>query len=128
MKNGMKIWTLATVLAASPVVFASGGHDGHGHMHGDEAAGNGQMMGSDAQAMGMRMVTGEGRINKVMKDKHMMNISHEPMPELNWPKMRMNFKTEQGIDLSGFKPGQEVTFTLQVDQDNNYLIKKIETK
>lgn len=72
-----------------------------------------------------REVMGQGRINKVMAERGMVNIKHQPMPEMNWPKMSMNFKAQEQIDLSNLKPGQEVDFTLLVDDDNNYVIKGI---
>ncbi len=100
-----------------------------GHGHGNAAKGDkGHMMNQQEMGQHMREVTGVGRVNKVMSDKHMINISHEPISELNWPKMRMNFQTSDQVKLNDLKPGQEVTFTLQVDKDNNYLIKSIETK
>lgn len=110
-----------------------------GHAHGNPMGNAGHRMGADDHMMNnsehksnmqknLRHVMGEGRVNKVMADRKMVNISHEPMPELKWPKMRMNFKTAEGVALDGLKPGQEVIFTLEVDNANNYLIKDIKTK
>ena len=89
----------------------------------------GQMM-NNQQGMDqhMREVMGTGRINKVMADRHMVNIVHEPIAELEWPKMRMNFKTTDEVNLDDLKPGQEVTFKLQVKKDNSYVIKQIDVK
>lgn len=113
---------------------------GNGHHHGEEISeGHHHGMSKEAKGMkkegmpmgdhaDMREVMGNGRLNKIMADKHMVNINHEPMPEMNWPKMRMNFKTDKSVDLSSLKPGQEVDFTLLVDDDNNYLIKEITVK
>lgn len=114
--------TLATAFMVP--VFAD---EGHRHDSGTLESG-GHMMDSSEMSEHMKTVMGVGRINKVMGDKHMMNISHEPIAELNWPKMRMNFKVDPAVDLSQMKPGQEVTFTLEVDQASNYLIKKIDVK
>ena len=76
----------------------------------------------------MREVVGQGRINKIMADKRMININHGAIPEMNWPKMRMNFKTQEQVNLSELELGQEVNFTLLVDGDNNYVIKEITVK
>lgn len=124
---------LLCLALSSGVSFADG--SGHTHMMGEQAPQQGHMMGDQDHMMTneqmsdmhqqMRDVMGTGTVNKIMGDKHMVNISHEPISDLNWPKMRMNFKTEQGVDLSNLKPGQVVNFTLQVDKDNNYLIKDI---
>ena len=108
------------VLFAPGIVIAGAGHgnEGGGHM---EEQQSGQMM----KGHTMKEVMGTGRINKVMADGHMVNISHEPIGELNWPKMRMNFKTSDKVKLEELKPGQEVQFKLQVDKKNNYLINEI---
>ncbi|KZZ57197.1 hypothetical protein A3760_16900 [Oleiphilus sp. HI0122] len=76
----------------------------------------------------MREVMGMGRLNKIMAERGMVNINHEPMPEMNWPKMRMNFQVQEGIELSELNLGDEVEFTLMVDDNNNYIIKDIKTK
>ena len=70
-------------------------------------------------------VWGVGVVNKVMADHNMLNISHEPIQELNWPKMRMNFTTQEWINLSDLKLGQQVVFKLIVNEDNSYIIKDI---
>lgn len=98
-----------------------GGHDMVGEgMHGEGMHGEGMT--------NMREVMGTGRLNKIMADRGMVNINHEPMPDMNWPKMRMNFQVQDGVDLSKLKLGDEVEFTLMVDDDNNYVIKNIKTK
>lgn len=111
-----------------PLAAVADGSAGHMHGHGNTMNDEGYMMSQEQMGEHMREVEGDGRINKIMNDRHMLNISHEPMPELNWPKMRMNFKADQSVKLDGLNPGDQVTFTLQVDSDNNYLIKKIEKK
>jgi len=118
--------TAATLLLSamlSPTVAL--GDSGHGHSNMSE---QGQMMNQKDMGQHMKEVMGTGRINKVMKDKHMVNIVHEPIAELEWPKMRMNFKVSDQVKLDELKPGQEVEFKLQVNKDNSYLIKSIETK
>jgi Cu/Ag efflux protein CusF len=110
-------------------------HSQHGHQNGEHMEKGEHMMdqkdmGHHAGEMGahMREVMGEGRINKVMAKHGMVNIKHDPMPEMNWPQMSMNFKTEKSVNLEDLKPGQEVDFTLLVDDDNNYVIKQITVK
>lgn len=106
------------------------GHQNAEHMEKGEHMMDQKDMGHHAGEMGahMREVMGEGRINKVMAKHGMVNIKHEPMPEMNWPQMSMNFKTEKSVNLEDLKPGQEVDFTLLVDDDNNYVIKQITVK
>lgn len=124
MKNILKILTI--VLGSS--VLSSGvsaqGADGEHHMHKSDMHDHGNMMSSNDERS-MQIVTAKGVINKVMAEHHMFNVSHEPIPELNWPKMKMNFQIDTAVDLSNLKPGQTVQFKLQVDKDQNYLVKEI---
>ncbi len=110
---------IASVFFAPGLVTAGAGHEGGGHM---ESSQQGKHMTKDQK---MTHVMGTGRINKIMAKGNMVNISHEPISELNWPKMRMNFQTSDKVNLEQLKPGQEVQFKLQVDKDNNYLINEI---
>ena len=56
--------------------------------------------------------TGSGKVNKVDPGKHTINLSHGPMPAINWPAMTMDFAVAPDVDLSRVKPGQQVEFTL----------------
>ncbi len=118
-------------VAASYVQAQSSEHDMHkkeaGAMHQEHQEHQGMhdgMMEKSSQQK-MQMVKSKGILNKVMPEHRHVNISHEPIPELNWPKMKMNFQTDKSVDLSGLKPGQKVIFTLQVDEQQNYLIKEM---
>lgn len=110
--------------------------DSHGHMeegHMEEGHGYGKAHGHDGAMHEMKEdmgqnVMGHGVVNKVIGKAHMINITHEPMEALNWPKMRMNFKVDKSIDLSEVKPGQQVEFMLQVRDGNNYLVKELKAK
>lgn len=139
MNKTLTTLAMSASLLISTAVFAGGPHDSHHHGHGNgKDMGNGHMMKDMDKGMSgnmskkgaghMREVMGEGRIHKVMADRAMVNIKHEPMPEMNWPKMKMNFKVDKGVDLGSLKPGQMVDFTLLVDNDNNYIIKNINSK
>ncbi len=128
--------TVALSMMFFPAVALADSANGHneGHMTEDtHMSGEGHMMEQSNMAnqnmdQHMREVMGTGRINKVMADKHMVNIVHEPIAEMDWPKMRMNFKTDESVNLDELKPGQEVSFTLQVNKDNSYVIKQIDVK
>lgn len=137
-KNTLKhaISTLAVSAMLLPALALADSNHGHSDM---KAQGHmkdkGHMMNQDhmksqdhMKNQGMREVMGTGRINKVMADKGMVNIVHEPIEELQWPKMRMNFKTTKGVNLNDLKPGQEVTFKMNVKKDNSYVIKQIDVK
>ena len=134
IKSIVSIAVISTSMGLALPALA-GGSDNHHHSHSDHMKSNGHMMGQkDMEHHGgnmdahMREVMGHGRVNKVMAGHGMVNIKHEPMPEMNWPQMSMNFKTQKQVDLSSLKPGQQVDFKLLVDEDNNYVIKEITVK
>ena len=53
-----------------------------------------------------------GTINKVDLDAGKVNISHEAITSLKWPKMTMDFNVQDKSVLAGIKPGMKVDFEL----------------
>ncbi|MES9832108.1 MAG: copper-binding protein [Candidatus Thiodiazotropha sp. DIVDIV] len=89
--------------------------------HEDHAKHDHSMMGSDAnQAMGM------GVIHLVDAENKSVNLTHQPIPSLNWPAMTMDLPVTKRVDLSGFKPGDKVHFTLKKGRDNQFRILTME--
>ena len=125
MKNLLSTLALTASLAliSTAILADNHGMKGHDMMEGH---GDGHMMDNKQHEQMMRQVEGMGQLNKVMGDHHMINVTHEPMAELGWPKMRMNFKTAESVDLSDVEEGDQVRFTLEVDADDNYRIIDIE--
>lgn len=70
-------------------------------------------------------VWGKGTVNSVMAGHRMVNISHEPMEELDWPSMAMDFTVAAGVDFQALQAGQALHFELTKKADNNYLISAI---
>lgn len=66
--------------------------------------------------------TGTGKIVSIDVEKHTVKMTHDPIPSLNWPKMTMLFTADSGLDLSGFKEGDAVTFTLKPKGNYDYLL------
>lgn len=65
---------------------------------------------------------GEGIINSVSKLNRSVNITHAPIPELNWPEMKMDLAVAKDVDLSAVKAGDKVTFHVMLDDDKVYRI------
>ncbi|MCG7902879.1 MAG: copper-binding protein [Candidatus Thiodiazotropha lotti] len=87
------------------------GHNMHDH----------SMMGGDAnQAMG------SGVLHQVDADKKMVNLTHQPIPTLNWPEMTMDLPVTKRVDLTRFKAGDQVHFTLKKGRDNHFRIISME--
>jgi Cu(I)/Ag(I) efflux system membrane fusion protein len=71
-----------------------------------------------------RMVTGKGVLRELMPDERKINMSHDPIPELGWPDMTMDFRLDEGVSLEGLKPGQAIEFDM-VEKDDAYIIESI---
>lgn len=85
--------------------------------HEDHSMHDHSMMGGSAnQAMGM------GTLHQVDAGKQMVNLTHEPIPSLNWPEMTMDLPVTKRVDLSSFKSGDKVHFTLKKGRDNRFRI------
>jgi Cu(I)/Ag(I) efflux system membrane fusion protein len=54
-----------------------------------------------------------GVVNSVNAAAGRLNITHDPVESLKWPKMKMNFKARDPALLSGLKPGMVVDFEIQ---------------
>lgn len=83
----------------------------------DSAMKTGRTMKSEA-------ITGTGIIHNIFTDDNKVNISHEPIPELKWPEMTMDFQVSSDVNLDEFKPDDKVMFELEEGQDG-YVIKSM---
>lgn len=70
--------------------------------------------------------SGKGTVNKIDTATATVNISHEPIPSIQWPAMTMDFKVADKKVLSGIKAGQVVTFGLTKKAKTGYVISHIE--
>jgi Cu(I)/Ag(I) efflux system membrane fusion protein len=64
----------------------------------------------------------EAVINTVEADSRILNVTHEPIPELNWPTMTMDFPVAQGVKLEGLKPDSRMRFRISEGEDGRYQI------
>jgi len=87
-------------------------HDGHG-THGDMKA---------VEVKPGTEAAGVAVINTVDADRGMVNLTHEPMPELGWPTMTMDLPVTRRVDMSGIKPGDKVDFTIKLGRDKQYRV------
>lgn len=67
----------------------------------------------------------KGIVNSVDIQAAKVNLSHEAIPSLNWPKMTMSFKVSDQQGLAMLKPGQHVDFELSEKTKGQYVITKI---
>lgn len=89
--------------------------------HQQHGAHDHSMMGENAnQIMGM------GTLNQVDSEQKTVNLTHQPIPALNWPAMTMDLPVTKRVDLSGFKAGDKVHFTLKQGRDKQFRISTME--
>ena len=68
---------------------------------------------------------GTGTVNSVDPAQHKVNLSHNPIPEIGWPAMTMEFPVAQTVDLKAIKPGTRVNFTIEQQPGGMYEIRAI---
>jgi Cu(I)/Ag(I) efflux system periplasmic protein CusF len=85
---------------------------------------HGDAMGSEehAPAAVEQLPQGTAQVNTVDTEKHTINMTHDPIAALGWPKMKMEFSVEKSIDLSGFRAGDEVSFKLRDLGADGYVV------
>lgn len=84
--------------------------------------------GTQAQAPGKEAThKGRGTVTEVDAGKGRVELDHEPIASMQWPKMKMGFLVEDKAQLAGLKKGDAVEFELRAkpDPDGNYAISKI---
>ncbi|AZT82233.1 copper-binding protein [Marinobacter sp. NP-4(2019)] len=57
-------------------------------------------------------VQSRGVITAINTEKRKVTLNHEPIPELNWPRMTMGFSVAPEVDLNGLQKNDSVAFTL----------------
>lgn len=59
----------------------------------------------------------QGQVQNIDLAGRTLGISHQPIPEWQWPAMEMDFTVADGVDISQLKPNQ--TLHLQVEQEGD---------
>ncbi len=67
-------------------------------------------------------VAGRGAVKAVDPERHVVTLAHDPIEALGWPAMTMDFHVADDVDLSGLKPGEEIHFTLEKQDDGGWVI------
>lgn len=122
---GMK-GTLIVGQASKPGETVKMDHHKMGKMH-DDAMKEGEQHASHhgQQATAANAIEATGKINSIDASKGSVNLTHDPIKALGWPKMKMEFSVEKGVDLSDVKAGDVVNFSLKPEGEDNYVVVKI---
>lgn len=66
----------------------------------------------DKSSESVQMHKGHGVANKINARSGKVNITHEAIDSMNWPKMTMDFSVQNKAELEAIKPGMPVDFEL----------------
>lgn len=114
MKNTLALLLLITATSFSLTAFASSEHNHGQHQH--------EAMPEKKAAMGTGVIHSVSRINRKV------NLTHEPIPELNWPEMKMDLDVAKDVNLKGLSSGQKIQFHIELGDDKVYRITEIMKK
>jgi Cu/Ag efflux protein CusF len=70
-------------------------------------------------------VKGIGTVNSVDAASRKVNLSHDAIPAIGWPAMRMDFTVAPSVDVAALKPGTQVDFAMTRANDGMYVIQSI---
>lgn len=68
------------------------------------------------------LIFGVGVINSVDPENRKINVAHEPVPEISWPAMTMDFSVTEDVDLGRVSEGDNIHFGLVKDASDAYVI------
>ena len=105
--------TMVTVAVSVPA-FAQATKGGASDMKG--------MPGMGGASPATEKPAGTGTVNSVDQGQRKVNLSHDPIPAIKWPAMKMDFPVAASVDLSRLKPGTKVRFTLAQGPGGTYTI------
>ena len=80
-----------------------------------------------AQAESGETIEGVGVVNAVMAEDRKVNLTHEPIPAIDWPTMTMGFEVAEDVDLTALKAGDRIRFTLGDGGGGTYRILSVES-
>ena len=82
------------------------------------------MTGTKAEMVKSNKIMATGIIKELMPDQNKINLSHDPIPDLDWPNMVMDFDIKESVSLKGLNKDDKVEFELE-KSENGYMIKSI---
>ena len=83
---------------------------------------------ADKVQVDAKAVQATGKINSVDLAKQSINVTHDPIEALGWPKMKMEFSVANNVDLSNIKAGDIVSFSIKPKGDDDYIVVNITKK
>jgi Cu/Ag efflux protein CusF len=72
-----------------------------------------------------RRITARAVVRGVDQESLKVKLQHEPITELKWPAMTMNFAVDADVPLGELENGQDIHFSMSEDPEGNWLIDQI---
>lgn len=101
--------------AAMPAMMDHGTMDRSSMDH--SAMGHGDMEKAD--------VTTTGTVLRIEATARSLQIKHDPIPEIGWPVMTMQFEVADDIDLTPLSAGDAISFDFNPETEDGYVISAI---
>ena len=80
---------------------------------------------NDGKTDAVKSIMGVGIVKGVKSAEHKLNITHDPIPALNWPAMTMDFEVTDDVSLEDVHAGDRIHFGLVKSANNRYVINMI---
>lgn len=61
-------------------------------------------------------------IHSIMLDHRMINVSHEPVEDWDWPEMTMDFMVSEDVDMTALKPGMRTHLQIEKTDEQAYQV------
>lgn len=72
-------------------------------------------------------ISGQGTIDEVAPARGVVTLTHDPIPELQWPTMTMEFKLRDPATAASLKPGTKARFEMKKQPEaGDYVIESIQ--
>jgi Cu(I)/Ag(I) efflux system membrane fusion protein len=75
--------------------------------------------------VGQQRISAKAVVRGVDQENRKIRLQHEPIAELQWPTMTMNFKVQSSVQLDQLQAGQDIHFTLVKTPDGGWVIDQI---
>lgn len=72
-----------------------------------------------------RRITARAIVRGVDPDAQKVKLEHEPIDELKWPAMTMNFNVDSSVSLDSLEDGQDIHFSMVETEKNKWVIDQI---
>jgi Cu(I)/Ag(I) efflux system membrane fusion protein len=72
-----------------------------------------------------RRITASAIVRGIDREGLALNLQHEPITELKWPAMTMNFAAEEGVISDELGEGQNIHFSMYEDAEGKWVIDRI---